>query len=94
MEVEISAAFAAAELTSPGVGCTQPQSWALRVVRAGKPLTLLLFLQRSAFVLKIMAVSGNRNLENHPDTLEFKRRFCYASALTLLYEPKLFMLHF
>jgi len=90
----MGAAFAAAELTSAEAGYTQPQNWALRIAHAGRLLTLLLFLQGSALILKIMAVSGNRNLENHPDPLESKRRFCLASALTLLHEPKLFRLHF
>ena len=83
MEVEVGAAFATAELTSPGMGYTQPQSWALRIVPAGIPLTLLLFLQGRALILKIVSVSGNRNLKNHPDALESKGRFCYAFALTL-----------
>lgn len=42
----------------------------------------LLFMHRCAFILNIMAVSGNRNLENHPK-LQSKGRFCWASTLTL-----------
>lgn len=92
MGVEVRAAFTTAELTPPGTGYIQLQSWALGRVHAGKHLTLL-FLQGGALTLKIMAVSGNKNLENYPDHLESKGKFFYASALSLLYEPTLFMLH-
>lgn len=79
----MGAAFATAEFTSPRVGNTQTKSWALRIVHTGKPLTLLLLLQGGALILKIVAVSGKRNLENYPDPLQSKGRFCYASAMTL-----------